>query len=70
MGSCLDGTQDSEFHQEKMAALFLGKTYMELAETEKAKENLEKAIQLAKEQNHDDPAEEATQLLKECNLKE
>ena len=53
-----------------MAALFLGKTYMELAETEKAKENLEKAIQLAKEQNHDDPAEEATQLLKECNLKE
>ena len=51
-----------------MAALFLGKAYLEDGKKEKAKEKLELALNLAKEQNHDDPAEEATQLLAECCL--
>ena len=48
-----------------MAALFLGKAYLEDGK-EKAKEKLELALCLAREQNHDDPAEEAAQLLGEC----
>jgi len=50
-----------------MAALFLGKAYLESEKKEKARENLELALSLAKEQNHDDPAEEAAQLLNECS---
>ena len=50
-----------------MAALFLGKAYLEDGKKEKAEEKLELALCLAREQNHDDPAEEAAQLLGECN---
>ena len=53
-----------------MAALFLGKAYLESDKKDKARENLELALFLAKEQNHDDPAEEASQLLKECSHSE
>ena len=49
-----------------MAALFLGKAYLEQENKEKAKVNLELALALANEQNHEDPAEEAGELLKEC----
>ena len=50
-----------------MAALFLGKSYLEDENKEKAQEYLELALSLAKNQNHDDPAEEAAQLLAECS---
>ena len=50
-----------------MAALFLGKAYLADENKEKAKEKLELALFLAKNQNHDDPAEEAAQLLAELN---
>ena len=53
-----------------MAALFLGKAFLESDKKDKARENLELALSLAKEQNHDDPAEEASQLLKECSRSE
>tara|TARA_E500000178_G_scaffold240921_1_gene237356 strand:- start:3220 stop:3540 length:321 start_codon:yes stop_codon:yes gene_type:complete len=50
-----------------MAALFLGKAYLENENREKAKVYLEQAMSLAEDQNHDDPAEEATKLLTECS---
>ena len=50
-----------------MAALFLGKAYLEDENREKAKIFLERALSLAEDQNHDDPAEEATKLLTECS---
>jgi tetratricopeptide (TPR) repeat protein len=51
-----------------MAALSLGKTYLQIGDKDRAKEKLELTLRLAIEQNHDDPASEATELLKECNL--
>ena len=50
-----------------IATLILGKTYLHLGKIEKAKQNLELSLELARKQNHDDPAVEAEQLLKECN---
>ena len=50
-----------------IATLSLGRTYLQLGKIEKAKKNLELSLELARKQNHDDPAEEAEQLLKECN---
>jgi hypothetical protein len=50
-----------------MAALFLGKAYLEDENREKAKIFLERALSLAEDQNHDDPAEEANKLLTECS---
>ena len=49
-----------------MAALSIAKAYMELGEIDRAIEKLKLTIDLAKEQGHDDPAMEATELLKEC----
>jgi cytochrome c-type biogenesis protein CcmH/NrfG len=51
-----------------MAALSLGKTYLQVGDKALAKEKLELTLKLATEQNHDDPASEATELLKECNI--
>ena len=50
-----------------IATLSLGKTYLHLGNIEKAKQNLELSLELARKQNHDDPAAEAEQLLMECN---
>ncbi|MBL6827382.1 MAG: hypothetical protein VW580_06605 [Flavobacteriaceae bacterium] len=50
-----------------IATLSLGRTYLQLGKIEKAKQNLELSLELARKQNHDDPAAEAEQLLKECN---
>lgn len=49
-----------------MAALFLGKAYLQIENKEKARKSLERALLLAKEQSHDDPADEAVELLEEC----
>ena len=49
-----------------MAALSIAKAYMEIGEIDRAIEKLKLTIDLAKEQGHDDPAMEATELLKEC----
>jgi len=53
-----------------MAALSLGKAYLDDGQKNKASEKLELALKLAREQNHDDPAAEATELLKECSFSE
>jgi tetratricopeptide (TPR) repeat protein len=50
-----------------MAALFLGKAFLEKENKEEARVYLEKALVLAKDQNHDDPADEAAKLLNECS---
>ena len=50
-----------------IAALSLGRIYIQQEEFEMAKKNLRLALKLAREQNHDDPAVEAEELLKECD---
>ena len=50
-----------------MAALFLGKAFLEKENKEEARVYLEKALVLAKDQNHGDPAGEAAKLLNECS---
>jgi len=50
-----------------MAALSLGKIYLQLEDIELAKKNLRLALELARQQNHEDPAVEAEELLKECD---
>ena len=46
--------------------LFLGKCYLALKEHKEAKDFLERTMYLAKQQNHEDPLNEAESLLKEC----
>lgn len=46
-----------------MARIILGKALLEIDQNEQAKPILEKALQLAHEQHHEDPAEELTQIL-------
>lgn len=50
-----------------IAALSLGKIYLQLEDFELAKKNLRLALELARKQNHEDPAVEAEELLKECD---
>lgn len=50
-----------------IAALSLGKIYLQLEDIELAKKNLRLALELARKQNHEDPAVEAEELLKECD---
>ena len=48
-----------------MAAILLGKSYLELGRTAEAKAAFEKALHLARVQHHADPAEEIQNMLKE-----
>lgn len=48
-----------------VARILYGRTLLELGEKDLAREELTQALRLAQEQNHEDPAEELVQLLRE-----
>ena len=50
-----------------MAALFWGKHTSNWMKIRKGQRKFRKGNPVGKKSNHDDPAEEATQLLKECS---
>lgn len=56
--ACVTGREDW-----MVPRILLGKTYQRLNQRDRARRHLEKALQLAREQNHEDPEMEISALL-------